>query len=268
MSYNVKGLPEFVLSRQYRKERFAVLRRLLEERLSRGAGPDLLLLQEAFSDSSRTLLSLTGLPYQTEGPGSQSLLELGSGLLVLSRFPILEGAGRDFGSLCLGFDCMARKAVQLIRVRLPEIAEPLEVYCTHLQAGRGDSAVRLRQARILVEFYRAHHQLASPVIFAGDFNFRPVGHPSYQEFEQFTGLAHAGRMCLERGCATQDDRGWHGVWKRSLDHQFYASSESVALEPVLVERLYREKVEGLRLSDHPALEVTYEIKALARRRHA
>lgn len=59
--------------------------------------------------------------------------------------------------------------------------------------------------------------------------------------------------------AAGPDDGWHGIWSRAVDHHFYSADGPVTFKPVSVERSYRERVEGLRLSNHPAHEVSYEL---------
>ena len=160
----------------------------------------------------------------------------------------------------LSWDCLSNKGVQMARISVPGMPLPLEIYNTHLQAGREDTAVRVAQVKTLLEFFRAHHQPGNPVIFAGDFNFRPgLGQESYRAFAKGTEFTHAGRFCLDNGCTKAVDDGWHGVWERAVDHQFYSPTGLVKIVPVLLERSYRQPVEGLKLSDHPSLDLKYRI---------
>lgn len=256
VSYNIKGLPSFVMGSGYNDARYALIGKLLAQKSS-----EVVLLQEAFSDLTPSLLAAAGYPHMAEGPGPAKLLGVGSGLYILSQHPIVHEARQAFASdACLSWDCLSNKGVQMVRIALPGLPRPLEVYNTHLQAGREDTSVRRAQVKTLLEFFKKQHQEGNPVIFAGDFNFRPgLRQQSYLDFSKGTGFGHSGKHCLEKGCAKGEDIGWHGIWDRAVDHQFFSLAGEVKLLPLLVERTYREKVEGLKLSDHPAHEVRYEL---------
>jgi endonuclease/exonuclease/phosphatase family metal-dependent hydrolase len=262
MSFNIKGLPTFILSSDYKDSRYAMIGKLLAGRVIKGDAPDVVLLQEAFTDLTASLIEASGYPHKAEGPGAGSYLGVNSGLYILSRHPILESDSRAFGSKdCLSWDCMANKGVQFARIAVPGLPQPVEIYNTHLQAGREDTVARQSQVKTLLAFFKEKHRAGSPVFFSGDFNFRPgLGQKSFLEFAKGTGFTHAGKYCLEKGCAKSGDVGWHGIWERAVDHQFFANGEGLEIFPFSVERTYRDLVEGQRLSDHPAHEVKYEIR--------
>lgn len=262
MSFNIKGLPTFILNSEYKDERYAVIGKLLAARGIKGDAPDVVLLQEAFTELTAALIEASGYPHKAEGPGAGSYLGVSSGLYILSRHPILESDSRAFSAKdCLSWDCMANKGVQFARIAIPGLPTPVEIYNTHLQAGREDTVARQGQVRTLLAFFKEKHKAGSPVFFAGDFNFRPgLAQKSFLDFSRGTGFHHAGKYCLDHGCAKSSDHGWHGIWERAVDHQFYANGEGLEIFPLSVERTYRDLVEGKRLSDHPAHEVKYEIR--------
>lgn len=284
MSYNIKALPSLILSGTYKETRFPLIGKILAGALTAkekgiqvaksgartaasGAGaqgPHIVLLQEAFSVTESLFLS-AAFPHVAEGPGPNSFLGVNSGLYILSRYPIEKQASRAFGrGNCEGWDCLSNKGVQFARITVPGLSRPLEVFNTHLQAGRDDKESRFRQVKILIEFFKEHHEEGNPVIFAGDFNFRPgLGQKSYLEFANALGFQHAGKHCLEKGCALTQDVGWHGIWERAVDHQFFAHGKGIEVVPLSVARTYREEVEGHKLSDHPAHEVRYVLRAPA-----
>lgn len=261
MSYNIKGLPSAILSSEYQDSRYGMIGKLLAKRTGEGNSPDIVALQEAFSGLSQNLIDAAGYPHVAQGPAATSLIGVSSGLFILSRYRILRQAHMSFGSKnCLSWDCFSNKGVQMALLDVPGLPKPLEVFNTHLQAGREDSSARRAQVKILLEFFRKEHQPGNPVVFAGDFNFRPgLAQQSHDDFVAGSRLLHAGKFCLDKGCAKGSDDGWHGIWARAVDHQFYSTDGPVSFTPMLVERTYREKVEGLRLSDHPAHEVKYEL---------
>jgi endonuclease/exonuclease/phosphatase family metal-dependent hydrolase len=264
MSYNIKGLPTPILSSDYKDERYPLIGKLLAKRGSEGKAPEVVVLQEAFSDPSTKLIEAAAVayPFTAEGPQARSILGVNSGLYILSKHKILKRATRAFGGEhCLSWDCFSNKGVQMATVEVPGLPRPLEIYNTHLQAGREDTAVRQAQVKILLEFFEKEHVPGNPVVFAGDFNFRPgLKQKSYFDFAEGTKFQHAGKICLERGCAKGTDNGWHGIWERAVDHQFFSATGPVKITPVYVERTYREPVDGLVLSDHPAHEVRYDLQ--------
>jgi endonuclease/exonuclease/phosphatase family metal-dependent hydrolase len=262
MSFNIKGLPTFILSEDFKDSRYGVIGKLLAGRVIKGDAPDVVLLQEAFTDLTASLIEASGYPHKAEGPGAGSYLGVNSGLYILSRHPILESDSRAFSAKdCLSWDCMANKGVQFARIAIPDLPQPVEIYNTHLQAGREDTVARQSQVKTLLAFFKEKHKAGSPVFFAGDFNFRPgLGQKSFLDFAKGTGFLHAGKYCLENGCAKSGDVGWHGIWERAVDHQFFANGDGFEIFPLSVERTYRDLVEGQRLSDHPAHEVKYEIR--------
>jgi endonuclease/exonuclease/phosphatase family metal-dependent hydrolase len=262
MSFNIKGLPSFILNSDYKDARYALIGKLLAARAIKGDAPDVVLLQEAFTELTASLIEASGYTNKAEGPGVGSYLGVNSGLYILSRHPILESDSRAFSAKdCLSWDCMANKGVQFARIAIPGLPVPVEIFNTHLQAGREDTVARQAQVKTLLAFYKDKHKPGSPVFFAGDFNFRPgLGQKSFLDFSKGTGFSHAGKYCLDNGCAKSGDIGWHGIWERAVDHQFYASGEGLEIFPLSVERTYRDLVEGQRLSDHPAHEVKYELR--------
>lgn len=255
MSYNIKGLPSPIIGSEYKDERYGVIGKILKRE-----GQEIVLLQEAFSEQSKILLDSAAYPHLAAGPGASSFFGVNSGLYILSKYPILEQANATFGEDCLSWDCLANKGVQFARIAVPGLPLPLEVFNTHMQAGRSDTTTRRKQVAVLLAFFKTHHKEGSPVIFGGDFNFRPgLGHQSYLDFAEGSGLVNAAKFCLESGCAPGEQQGErHGIWERAVDHQFYSSTGPVRLVPKKIERRFREPVDELRLSDHPTHEVRYE----------
>src|SRR5262245_23929761 len=123
MSFNIKAfpfLPSLFTGGGFERPRFALLGRLLAERSARGEGPDILFLQEAFSDDARDLLDAAKFQHVYRGPEARSPIGVSSGLYILSRHPIVSQAQRGFRPEdCAGWDCFANKGVQLARVAIP-----------------------------------------------------------------------------------------------------------------------------------------------------
>ncbi len=262
MSYNIKGLPSVIVGSGYSSERFAVIGKLLAERAKKKDAPAIVLLQEAFSSDTNRLIQAAGYPHVSRGPGYGSLLGLDSGLYILSQYPVAASAQKAFPpGACERWDCFANKGMQFARIDVPGLPLPLEVFNTHLQAGRSDPPSRAIQVKALLEFYKEHHVEGNPVIFGGDFNLRPLRNSAtFNEFVSGTGLHHSGKVCLDRGCARSPDTGWQGIWENAVDHQFFSAQGTVEIVPTSIERTYSEPVNGLRLSDHAAHEVRFDLR--------
>jgi endonuclease/exonuclease/phosphatase family metal-dependent hydrolase len=261
VSYNIKGLPGILVGPRYKSRRYSIIGARLAERGV--AAPDVVLLQEGFSGDTRKLIELSGFPHVSRGPRASPFFGVDSGLYILSRYPIVAEDQMTFGSEnCQRWDCFANKGAQFVRIVVPGLPVLLEVFNTHLQAGRDNSPSRARQVELLVDFYRRNHVAGNPVIFGGDFNFRPlVDRDAYDAFVLGTGLGSSGRFCLDRGCARPGNAGTQGIWEDSVDHQFYSLDSTVPITPVRLERRLGEPVEGSRLSDHLTHEVVFELAA-------
>ena len=265
MSYNIKGLPGVLLGSEYKSRRYSIIGKYLADRGV--AAPDIVLLQEGFSSDTRKLIEASGFPHVSRGPYGSPFLGVDSGLYILSRYPILAEDQITFGaSNCDRWDCLASKGAQFVRISIPDLPLPVEVFNTHLQAGRDNPPARAHQVTLLLEFYRKNHVAGSPVIFGGDFNILPpVDRKTYDEFVLGTGLGDSGKYCVDHGCARSADTGRRGVWENSVDHQFYSLDGAVQITPVELERSLGDPVGGSRLSDHPTYEVVFELKASSAR---
>jgi endonuclease/exonuclease/phosphatase family metal-dependent hydrolase len=259
LSYNVKAIPWITdLGRLKR------IGEILRERRERGQEPDLVLLQEAFSNKSKRIQSRAGYPYQVAGTGSSSLtFENGSGLEILSDFPIRETYSRSFDD-CAFPDCLVDKSILGVAVQVPELPFEIQIFNTHLQAQTPHDEVRKNQVDDIEVFLQRLGFGDRPAILAGDFNFKPR-HASYQKFRRELPFQESGLFCLQPGAPCRielDPRGrtdLDDIWKSSHDRQFYYALERVRIEPIQVKRNFTERIGGENLSDHWGYEVRYRI---------
>lgn len=96
------------------------------------------------------------------------------GLLILSKFPILE-QDRIIFSESAGADALASKGCLYALVELPKTSEQLHVFTTHTQSGEALPIERIRHGQIeelakFVESKVADTKEDIPVLVAGDFN--------------------------------------------------------------------------------------------------
>ncbi|KNE57250.1 hypothetical protein AMAG_02984 [Allomyces macrogynus ATCC 38327] len=151
---------------------------------------DVLCLQEVFDATSRDVLKQRaaerGLIHALDLPmgnsDTKSSTPIGSGLLILSHFPLLDAFPQPFYH-CSGADQFSAKGFVSFRVLLPS-GGALNVINLHLQASASvrdppyseGSSTRFSQLVELVAFLRARPQLlASGVILVGDFNLHHLG---------------------------------------------------------------------------------------------
>ena len=180
VTWNVKDMVLFSDHRAERMERIGVL--LAEQR------PDVVCLQEGFvrGDVERIASALAdiGIVHVQDYPS----MAVGSGLWILSRYPIRESYFHQFTrnghwwQLTQG-DWWSGKGVALARLELPD-GRLLDVYDTHFVASYGSGAAshdddRLTQAEELGEFVLGATPRSIPALLMGDFNDGP-GEPAYQ----------------------------------------------------------------------------------------
>lgn len=156
---------------------------------------------------------------------------VGSGLAVLSRFPVTGAEAEYFedeGSL---ENRAASKGVLLARIELNH--RKLDFYTTHLAAGTPavSGEARRNQLKQFAEFIRRNSPPDHAVIACGDFNLQPAS-PELAEFLEAAGLRSS---TLELGFS-----GWPPI-----DHVLYRPSAELPLRPVLRKLLKKEfSIEG------------------------
>ena len=152
---------------------------------------DVVLLQEAFRKKARKLISKSNIQFKSYGRYSRIKFpfgiffkrDIGDGLIILSRYPIVKSGFSKFKSSevngkkinrCEGTDCWARKGVQFVRIKLDEELE-LDFYNTHLNSGGGSAnSVREIQINQIQDFINLKSGNRAYVL-AGDFNSPPKG---------------------------------------------------------------------------------------------
>jgi endonuclease/exonuclease/phosphatase family metal-dependent hydrolase len=182
LTLNVWGLPGPLLVHPARMDHLA--------RRINALDAHVVALQEVFSEKAvQALGGLSAFPYRAWGerPDGAGLgLVQGSGLLILSKFPILESATKRF-TRATGTDRFARKGVLHARVELPG-GQEVDLFNTHLNAGGAEvDPIRAHQAGEMADFITRRRGAGRPVVALGDFNFTPDC-PAYGAFSRTTGL--------------------------------------------------------------------------------
>jgi endonuclease/exonuclease/phosphatase family metal-dependent hydrolase len=193
-----------------------------------GTQPNVVVLQEAFTDKAKLIGPRSGYRYIANGPtrdavyasaptaqdaafiktgstlkgeGMSKLVD--SGLQILSDYPILSVRRTSFPNFaCAGYDCLANKGAMLVTIAVPGSATPVTIGTTHLNA-RAVSGVALprtlfayqRQVDTLTQFIEANRDPRLPFVVAGDFNVSSNPRLAYL---RKSGLARWGSAAVSR----------------------------------------------------------------------
>lgn len=287
LSYNIQGLPSPIKSNK--TPLFERIAEILRQRRETGSQPEIVLLQEAFDGDASLIAESTGYGYVLKGPGRKARSEkgrvhwamqtrksyvsfsdpqklTGSGLYILSDYPIVEAQHKAFDSdMCAGIDCLSNKAILLARVQVPGLDEPLDIINSHFNSR---SSAKAPSRHVLQAHQKQTDTLAwfmeklcanAPVIVGGDFNTKQT--ERYEYFRRALPLVDAAEDCLTpgRSCRLGADTARETVLYNTNDKQFFRGTEGYNIVATHIERNFSEKLEGRALSDHLGYEVTYKI---------
>lgn len=206
---------------------------------------DVVCLQEVWTDGDVERLTRAGrsggLAYAQHFPSGV----MGSGLLTLSRYPIVDV---DFYRYRLGGtvetiwhgDYIAGKGVGLVRIQTP--GGMVDVYNTHAIAQYHPDAMDTYRAHRAAQLYEATRYIAAetttnPLIFCGDFNVRP-DHLGYMVICALLGLDDVwGRLYPHQSGPTSahDNPYNHSSHAERIDYIFTRGGQHSMLEPVSAE---------------------------------
>lgn len=257
--------------------------------------PDIIMLQEAFIAASAEVPERAQYPNWVAGPGPNDLgpevsdraseefiaersfwkgEKLGkrqpSGLLIASNFPIVEHFNFPFYQWeCGGFDCLANKGVLLVRIRIPGLPDPLEVITAHYNS-KNSTGVSIERAhaahRLQVDATRefllqnSDHEL--PAIWGGDLNMRHSEERIVHFVEQAgENLNEVSSWCLENpdACDLKIRSDSDTPWFENQDLQGWTSGTRVNVQPIRIEEIFDDPVDGVMASDHSGFIVIYRL---------
>ncbi len=260
--YNVQGV--FIAKDS---SRFDDIGRLLGQMRAQGNGPHIVALQEVFGDRTLPVTRLSGYPHVRSGPTGAGT-KIRSGLQVLSMYPIEQGDEWVY-TQCSSWDCWSNKGAHYVRIRVPGVPSPIEIFNTHMNSDPDtdfwtppsdtiDS--RFTQMQELRDFISEKRVSHFPALFLGDFNFKAGS----DEFESWLGFMGCQDALVECAARPSDCRGAglaRELSRSTIDFQFKDDGRTprVLLKPVEVRKVFDSPVRGRMLSDHIGIEVLYQI---------
>lgn len=298
LTYNVKGLP-WPLA-WGRPADFLHMSDRLRALGPEGRRPQVVVLQEAFTEDARQIGRNAGYRYVADGPDAVRLnpvrptrLEagflsgvswskgegvgkaVGSGLQILSDYPIVRTKAVAFPAFaCAGFDCLANKGALMVTIRLPGGAGMVDVVTTHFnsrgKSGVGDdrsNAAYRMQAETLTRFIRDNHDASRPLIVAGDFN---IGTSAFR----WTELVGRSRPVWGEGepvKAVYDEAVRRHMLlnadadysrHKAKDWQFFGPGTKTGINLARVEVPFGRDAEGNMLSDHIGYAAVFTLPAV------
>jgi endonuclease/exonuclease/phosphatase family metal-dependent hydrolase len=295
LSFNVEGLAW--PARRGRARPLAQIGRILATLNARGIAPDVILVQEMFSPAAVRALSQAGYRYRVWGPtrtqrrtlpsagrvpgprrwgkGETGFHLVGSGLAILSRYPIVAATSEPFGGRhCAGFDCLSNKGAQQARIMVPGVPTAIDLFNTHLNSQAESrvpverhGAAQALQRTDLAGFLAVTGSDRLPAIIGGDFNM--AGAPGrLAKLEQALGrytMVH--RFCAAAGSPCEVRLSWDGdaPWIDTEDLQLFRAGAITRVTPVRIEAMFDGTAGQPRLSDHDGLRVTYRLEWSVRR---
>jgi len=293
MTYNIEGLPWPV--RLGREAAFNQIAARLRKMREAGGQPHIVVLQEAFAADARRIGGETGYAYVVDGPaadapatpaagpqdrafeasrsfwkGERTGKLLGSGLQILSDYPVLEVRRQPFPeAACAGYDCLANKGMVLAVLAAPG-PTPVAVVDVHLNSRHASGVDEARslfayreQVDALAAFLRANAPVGLPVIVAGDFN---IGHdPQRIAYVRARLGAWLGGVPRNAFGDCLDDPGCRGrlpgdalcSLRHGRDWQFLRPGRSIELVAGRISTPFGHERGGGMLSDHIGYAVSY-----------
>jgi endonuclease/exonuclease/phosphatase family metal-dependent hydrolase len=284
MTYNVEGLPP-----QFHGDRSEDLTRIKQSfnaMIADGTAPDILVVQEMFTDDAIEKMRAIRYPNFIYGPTRRDVeaplpvVRIAglapempnvrmhpSGLAIFSRYPITTHKKRAFGyASCSGADCAANKGMVIAEISIPRIPVPLRVATTHMNAQNASGMpervhrhAHRQQSEELADFL-GDFDGEAPMIIAGDFNMRA----SPARFAHFNArIPHktAHHYCHENSkeCSATISLTSPTPWLTTQDLQFFKDGVAAKLRPVKLSHWFDAPERGGALSDHAAQRVRWTL---------
>ena len=288
LTYNVKGLP-WPLANSRSNSLKKIGERLRQLRV-KGQQPEIVLLQEVFTDDARKIAQISGYRYVADGPSAddQSAIKAtqadrqfaaegswlkgenigklaGSGLQILSDFPITavyKNPFPDYG--CAGYDCLSNKGAMLAVIDVEPLGTFVQIGNIHMNSKRHSRAsperrifAYQRQVDATYDFFKSHYDERYPLVFGGDFNIGYMAKRADILFEKDwpIKLQNDGLRTLATRTSMQPDA--QVALDKSADWQFSKSGRRALIQIKSVDVPFRKSKLGQSLSDHVGYTINY-----------
>jgi endonuclease/exonuclease/phosphatase family metal-dependent hydrolase len=265
LTYNIHGIMPTAkrdpAAEEKAKSRYAEIAARLRRLRAAGKAPHVVVIQEAFNHWSAKAARDSGYPYILEGNGARFGKIGGSGLFILSEYPVFVSSNMDYKE-CTGFDCLANKGAMHARVVVPELMRSIDVYNTHMNADEPPAKpedsmkARMSQIRDFAAFVKRTRDPGAAAVLAGDFNF-VAGNADHALFESLLGGTNVLAECAGGACAGDDPAP---ILRETVDHLYRLDGTRFRLEASRVERTFKEPHRGEPLSDHWGLEARWRLE--------
>jgi len=246
VTYNIWGLPSWMTGA--RTGRYPKIARELER-----LDADFILLQEAWTAEARTALPQDG-HWAIAYPAAQHSFFQQSGLVTLSRFPILGGQFYPFTRAAFP-DSFVNKGVLKTTVQLPD-GEVLNVWNVHLQDG-GAVRTRATQVHELLAHVESAQDGQIADLVAGDFNCTPDS-PLYGELAGSLGV-NLQQFAGAKPFVTWDRLSARPDAGQTLDYIFLRPRTRLQIHQADTQVTFTASSLKQRLSDHLGLETTVSL---------
>jgi len=298
MTYNVHGLPWPVVPDRT-ADLDAIGDRLAEMR-RHGNAPQVVVLQEAFTDTADSIAARAGYPYVLRGPAAGEVSSLSSkaapeeifrtrgegwgaylpsGLMLMSEYPITQSWRASFPRAdCAGFDCLANKGALLARITVPGVRVPVQIATAHMNSrlatytpGVHADEAYVGEAQSLNQFIQEHADRRQPLILAADLNvsWSPMRLAAMEANRNFwlrgrdgTGAGSIHAICAKPSvpCSLAAGFGSLQPHRRNNDWQIFLDGRDMAVRATSAALRFQPDPSGRTLSDHQALSVTYNLQ--------
>lgn len=288
MLYNIQGLPF-----PARLNRGPDLERIGAELTAMRAAckaPQIILIQEAFSEEAAQIGARAGFAHIASGPGESDSRStpgapvprafiagqrlsrgeggpklVNGGLQILSDYPVLHAVSEPFSAdACAGTDCLSNKGAMLVRIRIPGLPQPLDILNTHMNSRKGagvpsartDAAHHL-QTDELAAFLQRNRSPGHALLVAGDFNMKDAT-ARFTHFERRLPQTLVHRHCASGACALNQPFETAQPWMETQDLHAFESGGSITIRPLRLQPVFDGRNRPM-LSDHVATVVTYRL---------
>jgi len=251
LNYNVQARPWFDDSRH----KFQHISPLLN-------AYDICAVQECFKDHRRLWQAAEHPAKVYHGTLKHPFKIVGSGLSILGKFPLTGTQGINYQAPGDRQNWPASKGLLLARFAVHGM--PLDVYTTHIAAGKkpASMAARVSQGNEIISFIRGHSSPERSVILLGDFNMRPSRGPKDKAANKDNPKVYVfDHIVAELGLRDASDEV-NGPTGKEIDRVLFRPGQGFAMTALSWQRDAPEFYDPARapLSDHKPVFVRFRLE--------